>query len=837
MQPLRTLRGLWWRVLVWSLAAPGWIAAAEPASTSEPLTFEQALQPFLQRYCLACHGPDQQKGERRFDSFSADIRDDNALVDAQEILDQLNLGQMPPKKSAQPTDNERRTAVAWLTERIARYHEEHRTAATRTVLRRLNAREYRNTVRDLLRLEMLMFDPTAAFPRDQVDDHFDNVGATLVTSGHLLGRYLDAAERIVDKTLQPVDRPTVRSWTFRDGFRQQPEIDQVHGRTNAFSHLTLYDVVGADKPEGAYGPLLAFRDGVPCDGIYELRFRAEAVNRVNPYDPRFLKVDPEEPLRLGIVAGNASAGPMHKPQPIEPLLAEMDLADESRWYTVRVWLDRGFSPRFTFQNGLMDVRNLWSRVIRQYPDQFPERKTTGIVEARFNAIKYGRLPQIHIHEVEIKGPLLEAWPTAAQRALLGDDAEQILAQRSMSEDQMRMQLTRFLARAYRRPAQPDEVARLLQLIASRRGAGRTPLEAWGDAVQAVLCSPSFLFLDETTDEAGRLTPYGLASRLSYFLWSSLPDEELLELAANGTLAQPAVLEAQVERMLADERSTALVDGFLASWLTMRDLGSSPPDRDKFPAYYHHALGPAMRRETELFTRHLLTENIDIINFLDSDFTYVNKPLARMYGIQGPTGTGFERVALKDPRRGGLLGQASVLTVTANGIDTSPVVRGVWLLDNILGTPPSPPPPDVEPLDPDVRGTTTIRAQLEKHRNNPACLDCHRQIDPIGFALENFDPIGQWRTMYDRHNPINASGELPDGQSFQNVVEFKRILVGQRELFTRSLTDKLLKYGTGRHLHPADRPHIDRIISDLDRRGNGFRDLIKLVVLSEPFRSE
>ena len=837
MQPQRTLRGLWWRCFAWLLAAPGWIAAADRAAAPELLTFEQALQPFLQKYCLACHGPEQQKGERRFDGFSSDIRDDNALVDAQEILDQLNLGQMPPKKSLQPTDDERRAAVAWLTARIARYHEEHRTAATGTVLRRLNAREYRNTVRDLLHLELQMFDPTAAFPRDQLDDHLDNVGATLVTSGHLLGRYLDAAERVVEKAVQPLDRPTVRTWAFRDGFRQQPEIDQVHGRTNEFSHITLYDVIGADKPEGAYGPILAFRDGVPCDGMYEIRFRAEAVNRVNPYDPKFLGVDPSEPLRLGIVAGNAAVGPMHKPQPIEPLLAELDLADESRWYTVRVWLDRGFSPRFTFQNGLMDARSLWSRLLRQYPDQFPERKTTGIVEARFNAIKYGLLPQIHVHEVEIEGPLLAQWPTAAQRAVLGDDAEQILAQRSMSEEQMRAQLTRFLARAYRRPAQPDEVARLMSLISSRRAAGRTELEAWCDAVQAVLCAPSFLYLDESTDEAGRLAPYGLASRLSYFLWSSMPDEELLQLAGNGTLAQPDVLEAQVERMLADEKSTALVDGFLASWLTLRDLGSSPPDRDKFPAYYQYALGPAMRRETELFTRHLLTENRDVVNFLDSDFTFVNKPLARMYGIAGPAGAEFERVRLEDPRRGGLLGQASVLTVTANGIDTSPVVRGVWLLENILGTPPAPPPPDVEPLDPDVRGTTTIREQLEKHRNNPACLDCHRKIDPLGFALENFDPIGQWRTMYDRRNPIDAAGELPDGQAFRDVVEFKRILVGQRELFARSLTGKLLMYGTGRHLQPADRPQIDRIVAELGQRGNGFRDLIKLVVLSEAFRSE
>ncbi|MCA8995172.1 MAG: DUF1592 domain-containing protein, partial [Planctomycetaceae bacterium] len=697
--------------------------SASTGSKSDPASFESTVRPFLKSYCTKCHGADQQKGERRFDQLPPQIHSDNTLVDFQDILDQLNLAEMPPQDARQPPTEESRAAIDWLTQQIAGYHEARQTTDGETILRRLNAREYRNTVRDLLRLNMTMFDPTASFPRDQTTEHLDNVGETLVTSGYLLAKYLSAADHVVSKAMTPATLPEARTWTFRDRFRQQPEIDQVHGRTNGFSHITLYDVVGADKPEGAYGPILAFKEGVPYDGIYELRIKAEAVNRLHPYDPKFLGTDPAEPLRLGIVAGNYLAGPLHKPQPIEPLLAELDLADESKWYTVRVWLDAGYTPRFTFRNGLMDVRSLWSQLLKKYDDQFPPRKDSGIVEARFNAIKYGKLPQIHIHEIEIEGPFYEAWPTDSQRAVLGNDWGDVQKSGVLSEQVMREHLTTFASRAYRRPAASHEVDRIMQVVKSRLDAGRTPLEAYTDGLKTVLCSPNFLFLEGRGSVGEPLSQYALASRLSYFLWSSMPDDELRGLAARDKLQEPEVLRSQVERMLDDPKSAAFVEGFLDSWLTLRDLGSSPPDRSKFEEFYHYDLGQAMREETRLFTRYLLDNNLSIVNFLDSDFTFVNKRLAELYDCELPQGSGFERVSLTDGRRGGLLGQSSVLTVTANGIDTSPVVRGVWLLENILGTPPAPPPPNVEPLDPDIRGAKTIRDQLSKHRDVASCYDC------------------------------------------------------------------------------------------------------------------
>ena len=288
-------------------------ALAEDAPKSIPAkkssaTFESTVKPFLATYCSGCHGAKEQKGDRRFDALTAEIRDDNMLVDFQDILDQLNLGEMPPQKARQPGNEERRSAIRWLTTEIERHHQQRQETGRETVLRRLNAREYRNTIRDLLHINTTMFDPTSAFPKDQTSDQLDNVGATLVTSGYLLARYLEAAEQAVDKALLPREQPAVQQWKFRDGFRQQPEIDQVHRKTNYFKHMTLYDVVGADKHEGAYGPILAFKEGVPFDGVYEIRLKAEAVNRINPYDPEFLGTDPNEPLRLGIVPGSHLVG-------------------------------------------------------------------------------------------------------------------------------------------------------------------------------------------------------------------------------------------------------------------------------------------------------------------------------------------------------------------------------------------------------------------------------------------------------------------------------------------------------------------------------------------------
>jgi hypothetical protein len=363
----------------------------------------------------------------------------------------------------------------------------------------------------------------------------------------------------------------------------------------------------------------------------------------------------------------------------------------------------------------------------------------------------------------------------------------------------------------------------------------------------VLCSPAFLYLAEPSPEvpaapADRsLNAHALAARLSYFLWSTTPDPELTRRANTGELLRPDVLLAQTRRLLASPRADAFVHGLLDSWLNLRTLGDMAPDRGTFVRYYADDLQSAMKRETQLFTRDLLDRNVSIARFLDADYTFVNRPLARLYGlptaIDGATGHEFRRVPVDPQQRGGLLGQASVLTVSANGVETSPVIRGVWLLDNILGTPPAPPPDNVPPIDPDIRGAKSMREILTKHRDNPSCYECHRKIDPLGFALERFNPIGEWRETYEKKVPIDTSGELPGGQHFADVAGLKQALVERKSQFARMLTERLLTYACGRRVEPLDRPAIDAILEATKPNAYPFRDLIEHVVLSPTFRSK
>jgi hypothetical protein len=333
-----------------------------------------------------------------------------------------------------------------------------------------------------------------------------------------------------------------------------------------------------------------------------------------------------------------------------------------------------------------------------------------------------------------------------------------------------------------------------------------------DALKAVLCSPSFLYIAEGEGKE-RLPAYALASRLSYFLWSTMPDEELLEKARTGALLRDEVLRAETRRMVASPRAKAFVEGFLDSWLNLRSLGDMPPDRDAFGAYYWDDLQNAMKTETRMLMGHLLAENKSLHEFIDARYTFLNKPLARLYGMaEGMPSAGghiFRKVELGDARRGGLLGHGSILTVSANGIETSPVTRGVWMLENIFGTPPAPPPDDVPALDPDVRGAKTVRDLLVKHRESAACQSCHRSID--------------------------ASGELMTGEKFTDIVGLREALAGKKAAFTRMLTERLLVYACGRKFDAGDRLQVEGIAGKVAARGNGLRDLVELVVESEAFR--
>ncbi|MEQ8790829.1 MAG: DUF1592 domain-containing protein [Pirellulaceae bacterium] len=793
--------------------------------------------PFLARFCMDCHTADDPSGEREFTTL--DLRDSSldTQLRLQEIIDQLNLGAMPPEDGEQPSDKERLAGVRSLTATLARMREVTASTGGQTVLRRLSRREYRNTMGDLLGIDMTMFDPTQEFPADDLSENADNIGAALTTSGYLLEKYLQAADACVEKAFALAEPADSRQWEFKDYFYQQPELRTAHQYAFQHRYLVLYDHPLNEKPEGAYGPLHKLEGGVPADGVYEVRVQAQALHRDTPYGERAVFIDRTEPFRMGIRPGDTRIGDLVHTQPIQPKLAETVIADnELAWYTFQVPLDRGFSPRFTFENGQHDVRGAYGRIFRLHRDTLPKavRGGQGIVEQRKTAVRDGQLPQIRIHQVQIRGPLPDDRGERVRQILFGG--------KEFSQQAVPKLLAKFASRAYRRPATEAEVDGLLALYKSRIGAGRQPLDAYKDALKAALCSPGFLYLSPPDDtDAPTLSDHALAERLSYFLTSSMPDEQLRRLADEGRLSDAEVLRGEVNRLLDSKASDRFLADFLDSWLKLRDLGNMPPDPQAFRDYYAAGLEDEMKQETRLLLRDLIDRNASVLELLRADYSFVNRDLAKLYGVESQIPVEqageFHRVTFDDADRGGLLGQASILTVSANGIETSPVVRGVWLLETVLGAPPPPPPDDVPPIDPDVRGAASIREQLIKHRQSAACNQCHRKIDPLGFALEGFDPIGRSRKFYDpqRRIPIDTSGELPGGAKFSGPGQLRELLLARKDFFVRTVTTRLLQHALGRRIEPTDRPALDAILTQTRPTDYRTRDLLTAIATSKIFR--
>ncbi len=805
-------------------------------SHAQSSTLENA-KVFLSNYCVACHTVDDPSGEREFETLDLGKDHWDTQLRLQEIIDQMTLGTMPPEDADQPSTKDRLSTIAQWTQLLSEMRERTTSTGQQTVLRRLTRREYRNTVGDLLAIDMTMFDPTIEFPADDLSNHFDNFGDTLVTSGYLLEKYLEAADRCVEKALAPQAPSKPFEWVFNNGFFQQSELKGAHKYAFDNKHLVLYDHPLNDKPEGAYGPLPEFSSGVPVDGIYEVQVLAQALHRDTPYTRETVFIDLDEPFRMGIRPGNTVISDMVHTQPIQPLLAEATVKDdELAWYSFKVPLDKGFAPRFTFENGMHDVRGSYARVFRNQKESLPPdvRQSKGIVDWRKAVIKFGYLPQIRIHEIRLSGPIAVQSPTPSQQILLGG--------KSFEPSRVPELLHRFASRTYRRPATQEESAGLVSVYEGRIADGRSPLEAYKDAIKAAMCSPAFLYLSPPDDsQSTKLTDHGIAERLAYFLTSTMPDDSLRKLADEGKLSDVVVLRSETRRLLQSDTSDAFIADFLDNWLNLRALGSMPPDPKVSQVYYAAGLEPEMKHETRLFMRDLIARNASVLEFLRADYSFVNRDLAKLYGVadQVPASEAgkFRRVQYANKERGGLLGHASVLTVSANGIETSPVIRGIWLMETILGTPVPPPPDAVPALDPDIRGAVSIRDQLAKHRESAACNQCHRKFDPLGFALEGFDPIGRKREFYDskRTIKIDTSGVLPGGDRFSSPDEFRLLLLKREEFFVRTLASRLLSHALGRRIEALDRPAVDKIVAKLRVTEYRLADLITAVVTSDLFQ--
>ncbi len=791
---------------------------------------------FLNDYCIKCHGADKQKGDRRFDGLTASIKTPDDALTWQEILDQLNKGEMPPKKEKQPPTAELLAAVDAITESVGEAALRFKGTAAHTVLRRLNSFEYRQTIGDLLGLNVAGWNPTVDFPPESRVNGFDNNAAAQTTSGMLLDHYFVAAEEAIERATAFGKKPEVKTYVQKSPFYFEKT---KAGDLPKIFHTDRYRWIsdkGYDDLQARYyrGGHIGFaplgHGGAPQSGRYTIRVQAAAIDRTNPY-PFLEDIRSGDPVVMEIAAVNRG-GSVESTGNIttERTLALVEItSDQPQWFEWTVELERGEEPEVRFRNGTVKAKALAFKLNRSSKG-FPELEAVGKLglgkgDLALAMLKAYRGPKLRIWEMQVKGPQLEQWPTRGHALLYGN-----LTPDQISRANIPARLRIFAATAFRRPLRSGELDPIEKLVTAKLDAGMKPMAAIELGFQAILCSPAFLHLHEGT---GKLNDYALASRLSYFFWSSLPDQTLTQLAAAGKLHEPATLSAQVDRMLADPKSQRFVQNFIRLWLNLDHIGEMPVSTD-FVSFFRDNIDAAMRAETETFFRHILDKNLPPREFLAANYTFLNRELARHYGLPPLEGVQLRQVTLPKGVRGGLLTQAAFLTASANGVDTSPVVRGVYVQEKLLGYTPPPPPPDVPLIEPDATGATNIREQLAKHRTIETCASCHRKIDPFGFALENFDATGGWRTNYAKEQKIDSAGVLPTGEKFTGVTDFRSLLIARHEPFTRALAEKLLTYALGRAPEFTDRAVIDGIMKNLSTSKGGFKDLVRAVVLSEPF---
>ncbi len=669
-------------------------------------------------------------------------------------------------------------------------------ASREVVLRRLNRNEYTNTVRDLFGIYV---DVSRTLIDDSKQNGFDNIGSTLSVSADQMELYLEAADLVLDQVFGPTGK-------YRS-------VD----RTVNFA--TLKRGAGTQERKLSDGVVLfsgakflpMYEVSLPTEGLYQVRMKIRAEQS-------------DSPVVMHVRGGNTGIIGRHTTGFFE--------APPDKTRTIE-FTDRSKEVSDCLSIGLSNGNPSWNVDPEKYKG-----------------------PGLFIGDISIKGPIDE-W-TASRQRLLGnvDPSNGTLAD-------VRTILLKLLPRAFRRPVSDSEVSPYVALSKQAMDQGKGFEPALRAGLKGVLCAPEFLFLEERLEESDSkpvVDDYALASRLSYFLWSSQPDEELLSLAARGDLRKPSVLKAQIDRLLADAKSQRFVENFTGQWLRIRDIDFTVPDRRLYPEY-NELLRRSMIDETHGFFREILDNDLSVQNFIDSDFVTINQPLAEFYGIDEVTGLEIRRVPRpRNSVRGGVLTQASVLKVSADGTRTSPVLRGVWILNHLFGTPSPPPPPSVAAVEPDVRGATTIREVLAKHRADQSCNRCHRKIDPPGFALESFDvlgahrdwyrtrdrsakyfkklihPFGTGNVQYKRGPDVDSSGVMPDGRRFADIREYKRLLLEDETAMARSLTRLLLSYSLGRQPGFSDRAEVEHILAQVKADDYGLRSIIDEIVTSETFRS-
>lgn len=826
-------------------------SAAEPL-VSDRASYESDVVPFLEKHCFSCHGPEKQKGDLRLDDLEIDFADTSTLSHWIEVMDNINLGEMPPEDEPVPAVDEISAVAGWIASEIRHAEQVARSTGGRVMIRRLNRTEYANTVRDLLHLDFLPGEgPLDVLPPDGALDGFDKVSKALLLDPSLMNQYFDVAEIVADKAVV-TGPPPVPTRTNRMEYENiSGGIEYIkHGRDTIVTEDGLITMnQGMRSDENLRHP---WSDKlIPMRGTYRLRLRVGA-DPGERGEPLYIRISRSGD---GDIWSGKVTGTIEEPQVIEVTRAfDVPGSDEIQvrfenpqsfsrvnyFYTdTRKRADDAIKEGRGSEGGRIRARNFAEGMIGQ---SRPEPES-------FDTSGYARL---FFDWIELEGPIYEQWPPKSTDALFSkvsiDDAETL--DREEALNRAREIFGELLPRAFRRPVREEEIDRIVEVVRAEQEAGEPFPESVRAGIIATLCSPSFLLLFESLDDPEEdirpLDDYEIASRLSYYLWSSMPDEELFSLAESGKLSDPKVRAAQVDRMLSDPKAEAMIDGFASQWLKAGEFDRFDVDSRLYRDYFaveNGGLNEAVNREPLAFFREILENDLSALQFLDADWTMANETVARWYGIPGVSGSNFQRVALpSDSGRGGLVAMAAVHKWGSDGNRTKPVERGKYLLEVLFNDPPPPPPPNVDEVEPNVQGENlTVRQRLDKHREIESCRACHARIDPYGLALENFNVVGKWRTKQDGERGywpdeavIDPSGTFPNGRAFENIDEFRDGLVEQSDRFLRGLSEKMLTYALGRGIEPTDRGLVDGLIETMKANEHTFRSLIHGIVESDTF---
>jgi hypothetical protein len=749
-------------------------------SAAGPVSFRADALPLLSKYCVSCHGMTKPKGGLNLAGFQDERSARSKRKTWERVLEYVEGGVMPPEVRPQPSREEAGRLTQWIKVALKPDDCGRTFDPGRVTIRRLNRAEYNNTIRDLVGID---FRPADDFPSDDVGYGFDNIGDVLSLPPILMEKYLAAAETISEEAIlaEPSAKGLIKTWnseTLGAGSGGTP-------RGDGSVVLT------------SYGEIIVNHQ-FPRNGHYVLRVHA-CGDQAGP-----------EPVKMEVRIDG-------KP------LKRFDVTAPSGKF-------QDYQFKQNLRGGLRRLSVLFLNDYYQPNAPDPKQRDRNLI----------------VESIEVEGPLYAAGDP------LPDSHRRIIFRAPRSKPDVpvaaRAILERFASRAFRRPVTESELANLIKLVDLAMANGDRFERGIQLAMQAVLVSPEFLFrveLDSRAKSSGAgsdvsaggslIGDFELASRLSYFLWGSMPDDELWRSAVDGSIRKADALDRQIRRMLRDPKAQALVDNFAGQWLQLRNLKAISPDRGRFPNF-DEPLREAMVHETETFFGAVMRGDLSILDFLDADYTYLNERLARHYGVPGVKGAQFRRVKLKGKERGGLITQASILTVTSNPTRTSPVKRGKWVLEQLLGTPPPPPPPNVPLLNEDQKALTaaTLRLRMEQHRAKASCAVCHSKLDPLGFGLENFDAVGAWRDK-DDGAPIDSSGTLPSGESFRGPRELKALLKARTPEFVRCLAEKMLTYAIGRGLEETDHCAVDQIVKTLDASHHRFSALVLAIVKSDPFQ--